>query len=235
MGSSRQIRTAFVGIVASLLILVPAVGANAATVKVVRGNTLSGIARTQCGDMSVWPTIWHDNPQIKNPNLIYPGQHIVVNCPGPRTPQSVLPVVTSGWVNPIRPGFYVGGSGGCWGAARKGHSHQGVDLTVGRGTPIHAVHAGKVVVIKYQAKGAGNYVVLSHGSGIWTVYMHLRERTFLNVGATVATGQTIGYVGATGNATGPHLHFEVHVGGLWDPYRVNPAPFMRQRGAAVGC
>lgn len=237
MNRSRQIQATFVAAVAALLILLPATGAEAATVTVAKGNTLSGIVWNRC-HTSDWRSVWRDNPQIANPNLIYPGQHLVVNCPGTRTPSSTPSQTnstppSSGWVNPIRAGFYVAGRGGCWGAARVGHSHKGVDLTVGSGTPIRAAHAGKVVTIAYQAGGAGHYVVLNNGGGIWTVYMHMRSRTFLNVGNNVSAGQTIGYVGATGDASGPHLHFEVHQKAMWK--QINPAPFMRAHGASVGC
>ena len=67
-------RAAIVTTFAALLILVPALGASANSVKVVTGDTLSGIAQSQCGRASAWPGIWHDNTQIHNPDLIFPGQ-----------------------------------------------------------------------------------------------------------------------------------------------------------------
>ena len=73
--------------------------------------------------------------------------------------------------------------------------------------------------------------MLNHGT-YQTVYMHMRTRSFLRVGQSVRAGQTIGYVGRTGDATGPHLHFEIHRG-AWHPF--NPAPFLRARGVRVGC
>lgn len=230
----RYSRQMFVtAVITVLFILLPST-AEAATVKVVKGNTLSGIVWTQCHSTD-WQRVWRENPKIVNPNLIYPGQQIVVNCtpgaPAPTGP-TTSPVPSNGWIHPIRNGLL---ASSCWGAPRSGHSHQGVDLTVGSGTPIRAIRAGTVAVNHANTGNAGFYIVINHGGGIYSVYMHLRNRSPLAVGQKVVAGQTIGNVGATGDASGPHLHFEVHVGGLWDPYRVNPAPFMRARGVNVGC
>jgi hypothetical protein len=244
MSHSRQIRAAFVAAVTALLVILPATGANAAaeaanaTVRVVKGNTLSGIARSQCGTTAAWPGIWHDNPSISNPDLIYPGQRLTVNCrivaAASRSNAARSAPTTTGWVVPLPGRKCTSG----WGAPRVGHSHKGNDIPAPFGTPIRAAHAGKVVRIAYQGSGAGHYVVLSHPGGVWTLYEHMRSRTFLRVGANVAAGATIGYVGATGNATRngrsfPHLHYEVHTGALWRP--VNPGPFMRRVGAPLGC
>lgn len=235
MRYGRQIRAAVVSFAAALLILLPAVGAQAATVQVVKGNTLSGIVWAQCHSTN-WQSVWRDNPQIVNPNLIYPGQHIVVNCSSPRTPTTTAPtaIPTSGdWVHPIRAGLR---ASSCWGAPRNGHSHAGVDLTIGSGTPIHAVHAGIIAVNHANTGNAGFYIVVDHGGGTYTLYMHLIRRSSLGVGQHVVAGQVIGNVGATGDATGPHLHFEVHTHGLWTSgAAINPAPFMRARGVPIGC
>lgn len=234
MSHSKKFRASILAAFTALLILLPATGAFASNVKVVSGNTLSGIAASQCGRASAWPGIWHDNPQISNPDLIFPGQTLAVNCASPRGSNSASRSGPSGsWVHPIRAGLHGVAPGACWGAPRVGHTHKGVDLSAGYGVPIHAAHAGYVARISYDAGGAGWYVALNNGGGIWTVYEHMRSRPSLPTGARVAAGQTIGYVGATGNAKGPHLHFEVHSGALWHP--INPAPFLRARGVNVGC
>lgn len=165
--------------------------------------------------------------------MIYANRYYDVRCPGsvaanaPRPPKATK---LTGWVHPLASGKR-GSGGGCFGVARPGHTHKGVDLAQPSGTRIRAVHTGRVVVVRYQAGGAGWYVALSHGA-YQTVYMHMRSRPPVHVGQKVATGQTIGYVGSTGASSGPHLHFEVHHG-LWHP--VNPAPFMRHLGISVGC
>ena len=98
--------------------------------------------------------------------------------------------------------------------------HTGVDIAAPMGTPIRACKAGRVVIAGWQG-GYGNAVVLDHGGGMGTLYGH-QSSMAVSVGQTVASGQVIGYVGSTGNSTGPHLHFEVRIGGT----PVNPIPYL---------
>jgi murein DD-endopeptidase MepM/ murein hydrolase activator NlpD len=90
--------------------------------------------------------------------------------------------------------------------------HAGVDFPAPTGTPVGAARAGRVVFAGPSGSGWGNLVVLAHGNGVRTRYAHL-SRIDVRVGARVGGGSTIGLVGATGEATGPHLHFEVLVRG----------------------
>jgi murein DD-endopeptidase MepM/ murein hydrolase activator NlpD len=109
-----------------------------------------------------------------------------------------------------------------FGVQRAGHVHQGQDVMAACGTPLVAVHSGKVKFVGTQAL-AGNYIVISSDDDTADyTYMHLRDRALVAKGATVATGQPIGYVGRTGDATACHLHFE-----LW------PAPGWYTGGEAV--
>jgi murein DD-endopeptidase MepM/ murein hydrolase activator NlpD len=114
---------------------------------------------------------------------------------------------------------------------RWGTFHNGTDLGADYGTAIHAAAAGTVSTA-WQAGGAGNYTMINHGDGVWTVYMH--QSSFAIQSGYVEAGQIIGYVGSTGDSQGPHLHLEVHTGGLWNG-RVNPVPFMADRGVNLGC
>ena len=94
--------------------------------------------------------------------------------------------------------------------------HRGVDIGAPNGTAIHAARGG-VVIVSGVHSSYGNYVVLSHGDGIDTLYAHLSSRA-VSRGQTVAQNAVLGYVGSTGSSTGNHLHFEVHVNGtLVDP------------------
>lgn len=103
---------------------------------------------------------------------------------------------------------------------KRWRSHQGIDYAATAGTPVRATASG-VVVRAGRWGGYGIMVELRHPSGIHTRYGHL-SRLAVRHGARVAQGETIGYVGATGLATGPHLHYEFLVGGRpTNPGRAN--------------
>ena len=100
--------------------------------------------------------------------------------------------------------------------------HSGVDFPAAAGTPVFAARAGQIVYAGWRAGGWGFVVSIAHGSGERTVYAHL-SRIDVRVGVWVAQGVRVGAVGATGNATGPHLHFEVRIrGAAVDPLRALP-------------
>ncbi|MCX4470066.1 M23 family metallopeptidase [Micromonospora sp. NBC_01655] len=119
----------------------------------------------------------------------------------------------------------------CYGQ-RWGTLHAGIDFALPAGTPIHAAAAGTVVKAGDVGDGYGISVFVDHGNGYLTHYAH-QSRTAVSVGDRVKAGQVIGYEGSTGDSTGPHLHFEVHQGQMWN--QVDPAPFLRARGIDVAC
>jgi murein DD-endopeptidase MepM/ murein hydrolase activator NlpD len=122
------------------------------------------------------------------------------------------------WVLPVAPGAYhltarFGDYSSLW-----SHFHTGLDFAADTGTPIMAVAGGTITEIGYSgAYGNRTIEVLPDGTELW--YCHQNDFG-TTVGATVKPGQVIGYVGSTGNVTGPHLHLEVHPGGgdPVDPY-----------------
>jgi len=99
-------------------------------------------------------------------------------------------------------------------------THKGVDLSAPMGTDIFAAMDGEVVASGRQ-KQYGNFVAIDHGNGVVTLYAHC-NRNFVEAGDIVRRGQKIAEVGRTGNATGPHLHFELRLDGIPQ----NPLPRM---------
>ncbi len=132
-------------------------------------------------------------------------------------------------------------------------THDGVDLGAGRGTPIRAAAGGVVTLIRCQAYtasgawwgcdqdgspsilGCGWYLEIKHADNVITRYCHQLRQPIVTVGQLVAPGQIIGVVGTTGNSSGPHLHFEVHLNGdRSSAGAIDPVPFMRDKGAPLG-
>lgn len=99
-------------------------------------------------------------------------------------------------------------------------NHKGIDIPAPSGSSIVAAADGKVVISTY-SYSAGNYIMIDHGGGLTTVYMHCSQ-LLVKEGETVKQGQTIAKVGSTGYSTGPHLHFGVRSGGSY----VNPSGYV---------
>lgn len=91
--------------------------------------------------------------------------------------------------------------------------HNGVDMAAPNGSPILAAYDGVVVASAYSGT-MGNYIMIDHGSGLYTIYMHASSLQ-VSAGTSVTKGQTIGTVGSTGRSTGPHLHFSVRLNGSY--------------------
>lgn len=98
--------------------------------------------------------------------------------------------------------------------------HGGIDIGAAEGSPIFAAASGTVIDAGYEAS-MGNYIFISHGNGLTTVYMHA-SALYVSTGQTVSAGETIAAVGSTGNSTGSHLHFEVRINGV----RQNPYDYL---------
>jgi murein DD-endopeptidase MepM/ murein hydrolase activator NlpD len=134
-------------------------------------------------------------------------------------------------------------------------THNGVDIGVARGTVIHAAASGTVIRVRCNAvyadtgadwgcdrdgdpvrtKGCGWYTDVSHPGNVITRYCHMGSEPWVKVGHPVAAGQPLGVVGSTGNSSGPHLHFEVHINGDENASGViDPVPWMRDHGASLG-
>lgn len=99
-------------------------------------------------------------------------------------------------------------------------NHKGIDFAASTGTPVYAPMDGTVVTAQYSGN-AGNLIVINHGNGYVTKYMHL-NKMYVSAGTKVSKGQNIAAVGNTGNSTGPHLHFQVEKNGT----PVNPLNYL---------
>lgn len=97
--------------------------------------------------------------------------------------------------------------------------HNGVDMNAAQDDPIRSARSGRVIFAGAKG-GYGNTVMVDHGGGMVTLYAH-QSRLGASVGANVSAGQVIGYIGSTGQSTGPHLHFEVRINGV----PVNPTNY----------
>jgi LysM repeat protein len=106
------------------------------------------------------------------------------------------------------------------------YGHWAIDIAADYGTRVMAAAAGTVTFAGWKDNGGGYQVWISHGSNLYTTYNHMSAIT-VGRGQSVARGQQVGRVGMTGNATGPHLHFEVWRGPIWDGgTRVNPLLYL---------
>ncbi|KIQ98095.1 peptidoglycan DD-metalloendopeptidase family protein [Lysobacter sp. A03] len=115
----------------------------------------------------------------------------------------------------------------------KTRAHQGVDYGAGSGTPIMAAGDARVQFVGWKG-GYGRTVVLDHGRGYTTLYAHMSRFGKFKVGQRVPQGSVIGYVGSTGLATGPHLHYEFRVNGVHrNPLNVTMPPAEPLKGAAL--
>jgi murein DD-endopeptidase MepM/ murein hydrolase activator NlpD len=155
-------------------------------------------------------------------------------------------ISASGWTVPVRADIVSGFR------TPERPTHYGVDLGVPKGTVVHAASAGVVITAKCNASldgnpyscdtdgsvavhGCGWYVDILHAGNVITRYCHMVSRPEVNVGQTVTAGQEIGHSGSSGNSSGPHVHFEVHLNGdSSNDGAVNPVPFMQQMGAPLG-
>ena len=106
------------------------------------------------------------------------------------------------------------------------YGHYGIDIAADRGTRVKAAGGGTVTFAGWKNNGGGYQVWIAHGSGLYTTYNHMSSVS-VGRGQHVSKGQQVGRVGATGNATGPHLHFEVWRGPIWNGgTRVNPLSYL---------
>jgi murein DD-endopeptidase MepM/ murein hydrolase activator NlpD len=142
-----------------------------------------------------------------------------------RKPAQATQPATGRWVRPS-----AGGQSSCF-CMRWGRMHDGIDLAGPNGSPIVSVGDG-VVAEAGPAAGYGMWVAIRHANGDYSIYAHMYH-VYVTVGQHVRAGQHIADIGSNGYSTGPHLHFEIARGSATGP-RVDPAPWLRERGVEVG-
>ncbi len=194
---------------------------------VAKGDTLKSIAKKYGADTN----------EIAEYNGIDPSAQLAIGStvviPGGEISAPTISNYSFGSSNTVISEPYLGGSGpaqdGYYSNPLPGavltqsiHGWNAVDLAAARGTPIHAAADGTVIIARNNGAwngGYGNYVVITHDNGTETLYAHMIH-SIVSPGQSVFSGQVIGYEGATGEATGPHLHFEVR--GAANPFRNCP-------------
>jgi biotin carboxyl carrier protein len=133
---------------------------------------------------------------------------------GPPAVPTADPGITNDGVFPVAGAHSFGGADGRFGAGRAGHEHEGQDVLAAEGVPVIAPLAGTIIARDYQASAAGFYLAMDAADGRSFFFAHCQKDTFaVTVGQAVAAGQQLCRVGQTGDASGPHLHFEIWIGG----------------------
>jgi murein DD-endopeptidase MepM/ murein hydrolase activator NlpD len=152
---------------------------------------------------------------------------------GARSAQTGAPSVAGSFmylqhIFPIRGAHNYGTYENRYGAARSGHTHAGQDVLANCGTPVVAARGGKVLSAGYGGD-AGNYVAIhTSGNDYDMFYAHFRSTPLVREGQNVYTGQLIGFIGETGDASVCHLHFELWRGAWWNGgHTIDPLPALK--------
>lgn len=161
--------------------------------------------------------------------------------PAPANPPAGVPTpaqtVAEGAVFPVVGPHSFGGAENRFGAARAGYVHEGQDVLASEGLQVVAPLAGTIIATAYQAGGAGWYAAEHTVDGLDFFYAHCQASSLaVSAGEGVKAGQAICKVGQTGDATGPHLHLEVWVGG-WQAaggYPIDPLAYLEAWEASAG-
>ena len=215
-------------------LVIPPVNGLVVTVKA--GDTLDSLAAANNVDAAQIVEL----NQLNDPTLIIGQTLILPDAVGAAipTPKPAPPTRSSGSggsgtggsrVTSGGPSTYSGGAfvwpvvgGGNYISRGFIYGHYGLDIAADYGVEIQAAAAGEVIFAGWKNNGGGYQVWIANGSGIYTTYSHMAGVS-VAAGQSVARGQQIGRNGSTGNSTGPHLHFEVWIGEIWNGgTRVSP-------------
>ncbi|MET9493747.1 LysM peptidoglycan-binding domain-containing M23 family metallopeptidase [Streptomyces sp. NPDC006552] len=234
---TRAAAVASAGGAALALPLIGATGAHAATgdaapaattYTVKAGDTLAKIAAAQHVDGG-WQKLYEANKKVvgADAGLIKPGQQLTLEGAAPAA-ATTTSTATADYVKPVDGpvGTAYHASGSSWSSGY----HTGTDFVVSTGTAVKAVGAGTVVSAGWDGS-YGNEVVIKHADGDYSQYAHLSS-IGVSAGQTVTAGQQIGLSGATGNVTGPHLHFEIRTSPQYGS-DIDPLTYLRDHGVTL--
>ena len=216
----------------------------ARTYSVVPGDYLSKIAREQKVSGG-WHQLYNDNRRAvgADPSIIHPGLKLTIGAKAPArtaapakpapekpaTPAKSEQSSDDGYTLPVT-GATIGtpyhANGSMWASGY----HTGTDFVVPTGTTVKAIASGTVVTAGWGGS-YGNQVVIKHADGKYSQYAHMSQLS-VSAGQTVGEGQQIGVSGATGNVTGPHMHFEVRTGPDYGS-DIDPMAYLRDHGVTV--
>lgn len=207
----------------------------------VGGQSIQGRVRTT--------SMWDKTADGRYVSDAYIQRNTLGACSTPSTPSTpALPPqskagTTTGWTIPVP------GKPGQLFRPASNPTHDGVDIAEPRNTAIRAASAGTVITVvcntsgptcdvdgSPSVRGCGWYVEIQHANQVITRYCHMVKRPSVNEGQKVTAGQVIGYVGTSGNSSGTHLHFEVHIGPGYatSANAVDPVAFMKRMNAPLG-
>lgn len=217
------------------LIAAGAASAAPASYTVADGDTLYRIAADHDIEGG-WQPLYEANREVigDDPGQIAPGLELsldvegVANARTTEPAESAEPAPSGDFVAPVA-GVSGGGYGNA-GALWSSGYHTGADFPVSTGTPVVSVAAGEVVTAG-SGGSYGNEVVVRHEDGHYSQYAHLSSIS-VSVGQSVGAGDQLGLSGATGNVTGPHLHFEVRTGPSYGS-DIDPLAYLREHGVTL--
>ncbi|MFQ5493249.1 MAG: LysM peptidoglycan-binding domain-containing protein [Candidatus Dojkabacteria bacterium] len=215
-------------------------GIDGAFIKVKSGDTLEGLAKKYDGNVADIVDLNSSVLGLKNPSLkkgmelFIPGGSVPLPPPVVATRstyRSSYSAPPSGGVN-IPPGTFVNPLVNCPGYSySRGFSvwHDGVDLAKSGGCWINAAGAGVVTYAGWGNGGQGFHVIINHGNNLYTRYFHGSGSFAVSAGQSVKAGQSIMYMGCSGNCYGTHLHLELSVGDCYLGCTINPETYIRVR------
>jgi len=185
-------------------------------------QTQKGVSASETVDKSGWEVSTYATVYVNDIKLRtdFIGTEFVEKFPDKPVATEIVDAGNIGWCWPVDTSYkqYVSSY---WG---DGRGHKGYDIAASKGTPILSVSSGKVESINSSGEAYGLHFVIDHGNGLKTLYAHC-SKLYISEGEKVERGEVVALIGATGRATGTHLHFEVFKNGA----RTNPKNYIGTR------